>query len=149
MALDRKCIVCPDKHHYKYCNNCGGYNSLETWRFIFCSENCKEIYKIASDFVNGELTGIEAKKELEKYDISDLEFYHPIIKQNIADILASEVKISKNAIKEEDAVVLTVALDEHKVEEGKNTTVSSYSNNTKNNSCQNNKRNNHKNNYKK
>ena len=141
MALDRKCIVCPDKHHYKYCNNCAGYSSIETWRFIFCSENCREIYKIASDFVNGSLTGSEAKKALEKFDLSDLEFYHPIIKQNITDILASEVKISENAIMEEIVAVNPALLDEDKVRENKTTTVS-Y--NTRNNSYQNNKNNKYK-----
>lgn len=90
MALDRKCIVCPDKHHYKYCSNCSGYNSKETWRFLYCSQNCKEIYSIASDFVNGKLTGLEAKHKLEKLDLSDLEFYHSVIKKNIEDILAFE-----------------------------------------------------------
>lgn len=90
MALDRKCIVCPDKHHYKYCSNCSGYNSKETWRFLYCSQNCKEIYSIATDFVNGKLTGLEAKHKLEKLDLSDLEFYHSVIKKNIEDILAFE-----------------------------------------------------------
>ena len=90
MALDRKCIVCPDKHHYKYCSNCSGYNSKETWRFLFCSQNCKEIYSIATDFVNGKLTGLEAKYKLKNLDLSDLEFYHSIIKKNIENILAFE-----------------------------------------------------------
>lgn len=90
MALDRKCIVCPDKHHYKYCSNCSGYNSKETWRFLYCSQNCREIYSIATDFVNGKLTGLDAKHKLEKLDLSDLEFYHSVIKKNIEDILAFE-----------------------------------------------------------
>lgn len=90
MSLDRKCIVCPDKHHYKYCSNCSGYNSKETWRFLYCSQNCKEIYSIATDFVNGKLNGLEAKHKLEKLDLSDLEFYHSVIKKNIEDILAFE-----------------------------------------------------------
>ena len=125
-------------HHYKYCNNCAGYNSLETWRFIFCSENCKGIYQIASDFTNGKLTGSEAKEELKNFDLSDLEFYHSIIKQNITDILASEeIENVKNAVEEDDAVILpkqneTVALNEKKVEEKKVTV--SYT--TRNNSYQ-------------
>ena len=90
MALDRKCIVCPDKHHYKYCSNCSGYNSVETWRFLYCSENCREIYDIATKFVNGKLSGLDAKHKLEKLDLSDLEFYHSVIKKNIEDILAFE-----------------------------------------------------------
>ena len=103
MALDRKCIVCPDKHHYKYCSNCSGYNSKETWRFLFCSQNCKEIYSIATDFVNGKLTGLEAKHKLEKLDLSDLEFYHSVIKKNIEDILAFE-----DVVKQEEKQVVFI-----------------------------------------
>lgn len=122
MALDRKCIVCPDKHHYKYCNNCNGYNSLETWRFIFCSENCRGIYKIASDFVDNIITGAEAKELLKEYDLSDLEFYQKFIKQNVLDILASTdnvVSDEKEKIEnvvDESTAIQTVVVDNSEIE---------------------------------
>lgn len=106
MALDRKCIVCPDKHHYKYCSNCSGYNSKETWRFLFCGENCRGIYDIATRFVSGKITGLQAKKELKNFDLSDLEFYHSIIKKNIMDILSFE-----EIIKEESFVAFIPQVD--------------------------------------
>ena len=134
MALDRKCIVCPDKHHYKYCNNCNGYNSLETWRFIFCSENCRGIYKIASEFVSGELTGSEAKIKLKDFDLSDLEFYHSIIKQNINDILASDDIECRNAIEESEKTNENAkSSNEKKDAFKKEQTVNYYSNSKKRN----------------
>ena len=90
MALDRKCVICPDKHHYKYCNNCSGYNPIETWRFVFCSQNCREIYRILSDYSSKQITIEEAKEALRKCDLSDLEFYQKSIKKSIQDILGLE-----------------------------------------------------------
>lgn len=90
MALDRKCVICPDKHHYKYCNNCSGYNPIETWRFVFCSQNCRDIYRILSDYSSKQITTEEAKEALQKCDLSDLEFYQKSIKKSIQDILGLE-----------------------------------------------------------
>ena len=95
MATNRKCIVCPDKHHYKYYSNCSGYNSKETWRYLYCSENCRSIYDIATRFSRGKITELEAKKELENYDLTDLEFYNPTIKKEIKDILSYEEIVEK------------------------------------------------------
>ena len=98
MAKDRKCIVCPDKHIYKYCSHCAGYNSKETWRYLYCSQNCRGIYNIATDFSRGKILGLEAKRELEKYDLSDLEFFNSTIKNEIEEILSitekEEIKVA-------------------------------------------------------
>lgn len=109
MAKDRKCIVCPDKHIYKYCSHCAGYNSKETWRYLYCSQNCRGIYNIATDFSKGKISGLEAKKELEKYDLSDLEFFNSTIKNEIEEILSitekEEIKV---------AFVSTVCIEDQK-----------------------------------
>lgn len=98
MAKDRKCIVCPDKHIYKYCSHCAGYKSKETWRYLYCSQNCRGIYNIATDFSKGKISELEAKKELEKYDLSDLEFFNSTIKNEIKEILSvtekEEIKVA-------------------------------------------------------
>lgn len=97
MAKDRKCIVCPDKHIYKYCSHCAGYNSKETWRYLYCSQNCRGIYNIATDFSKGKISELEAKKELEKYDLSDLEFFNSTIKNEINEILSFEEIIKEES----------------------------------------------------
>lgn len=66
MAHIRKCIV--DLTEYKYCPNCGD-NPDETWRFIYCSENCHEVDKILQGFVAGRLTELEAQEKLKEYNI--------------------------------------------------------------------------------
>lgn len=66
MAHNRKCIV--DLTEYKYCPHCGD-NPDETWRFIYCSENCRGIDKVMQGFVSGRLSELEAQEELKNYDV--------------------------------------------------------------------------------
>lgn len=89
MIGERRCIVAPNKHHYVYCPSCGKGSIKESWRFLYCSENCKGIYQICDDFVNEKITGTEANAKLKNFDLSDLADFHAGIQQNIADIYAS------------------------------------------------------------
>lgn len=66
MAHIRKCIV--DLTEYKYCPHCGD-NPEETWRFIYCSENCRGIDKALQGFVSGRLNELEAQEELKNYTV--------------------------------------------------------------------------------
>lgn len=113
MAKDRKCIVCPDKHIYKYCSHCAGYNSKETWRYLYCSQNCRGIYNLATDFSRGNISGSDAKKELEKYDLSDLEFFNSTIKNEIKEILSVK---EKEEIKVEFVPAVCIASQENDIE---------------------------------
>ena len=126
MAKDRKCIVCPDKHIYKYCSHCAGYNSKETWRYLYCSQNCRGIYNIATDFSKGKISGLEAKKELEKYDLSDLEFFNSTIKNEIEEILSIT---EKEEIKVAFVPALCIAGQENDTEVVSVTTIATFEEN--------------------
>lgn len=121
MAHERKCIV--DLKEYKYCNRCGGYNSEETWRFIFCSENCKNIYAIVDKFLAGSIDAIKAQELLKECDLSGKEHFHIHIKKHIDEIFAvkpevKEVEIIPEVIIEESIKEETVeVVSEEKVEE--------------------------------
>lgn len=73
MFDDRKeCILCGKA--YRYCEGCPTkYNVKETWRNIFCSEECREIYKIYDSLKGNKATDVEAGKILRKYDSSFIE----------------------------------------------------------------------------
>ena len=126
MAKDRKCIVCPDKHIYKYCSHCAGYNSKETWRYLYCSQNCRGIYNIATDFSKGKISGLEAKKELEKYDLSDLEFFNSTIKNEIEEILSV---IEKEEIKVAFVPTVCIADQKNDTEVASITTIATFEEN--------------------
>ena len=75
MANDnRTCVICGT--NYKYCGSCPSkYNPQETWRNIFCSENCRELYHIYDDIKSGKKTEKEASKLLKKLDLSHLDTF--------------------------------------------------------------------------
>lgn len=67
MRGERTCIV--DKIKYRYCPNCNGDNPNETWRYIFCSENCRNLYKTLEDWKAKKITSAQAKQQLNKLEI--------------------------------------------------------------------------------
>ena len=64
----RICSVCGNS--YKYCPKCKEYESLPTWMFAFCSENCKNIYNVTSNYEDGLISADDVKKILKKLDLS-------------------------------------------------------------------------------
>ena len=57
---DGKCCVCGNS--YEYCGHCDKQASNNTWKLNYCSENCREIFRICSKF-EGKLISIEEAKE--------------------------------------------------------------------------------------
>lgn len=82
---DRTCFVC--RNQYKYCPTCGGDDPKETWRFLYCSENCREIEHIWEDcFRDKNCSTEDAAIRLMDCDISRLEFYRDQIRDDITSI---------------------------------------------------------------
>lgn len=90
---ERMCSVC--KCNYKYCPSCKDDSKKPTWLFAFCSENCRNIYNITSAFEDKQLVDIEAKKKLEKLDLSRKEYFGTSYKNSIASIMKAKTQIVK------------------------------------------------------
>lgn len=97
----RTCSVC--RKTYKYCLKCREYEYLPTWMFAFCSENCKDIYSITSDYEDKRVTADEAKKQLDKLDLSRISNFGTSYQNTINDInkKSTSVKIAKSIKKDE------------------------------------------------
>ncbi len=80
----RTCSTCGKK--YEFCPHCPSDANKPLWLFAWCSENCKDIYDITSKFEDGRLTAIEAKKELDKLDLSNSENFGQSYKLTIEKI---------------------------------------------------------------
>lgn len=79
MKDDKTCVVCGKA--YKYCQSCPSkYNTSETWRNIFCSENCRSIYHIYDQLKAGQISEKNANKELKKLDMSYLDMINESMK---------------------------------------------------------------------
>lgn len=92
MSNKRKCILCPS-HEYEYCGKCKPKEIIETWRYIFDSENCRDVYKILENFAGNKISATEANKLLLQYNVPDVNEVHPSLRKNLEDIYKqSEVK---------------------------------------------------------
>lgn len=67
----RTCCVCRREH--LFCPQCRPEDrNKPTWYFAYCSENCKDIYTVTSDYEDKKISAEEAKKRLDKLDLSQI-----------------------------------------------------------------------------
>ena len=90
MQGDRKCVVSP-LHKYNYCPKCGRGSWDETWRFMFCSERCHDIYKTIELWGTKKITPEDAKKKLDSLSALDIVGLREDLKRDINKIM-SEAK---------------------------------------------------------
>ena len=94
MKGDRTCIVCGT--HYKYCPSCGKDNPTETWRFIYCSENCRDVFKTVEQFKANKLTSVQAAKALSALKMPAKIQEH--IRKDIDTIFRNVVPVKEDAM---------------------------------------------------
>lgn len=70
MDKARTCIVCGKK--YNYCPHCRSYNPYETWRMIYCSNNCRNVFHIFDDYRANKVDAKEAYEKISKYNLDNL-----------------------------------------------------------------------------
>jgi hypothetical protein len=97
----RKCIICGSE--YTYCPKCGNGDKEETWRYLYDTELCNNIFDGVSSFSHGHIKKEEAKTKLEALKIPKGMKFNTEIKNQIDTIMASEPKAKeKQIVKEED-----------------------------------------------
>lgn len=85
MAKIRTCMV--DRKQYTYCPKCGKDNPNETWRFLFCSDNCRQIYHVVEDYKKEKISISEANSKLNNFSITDKENLGEYIIAPLTEIL--------------------------------------------------------------
>ncbi len=85
MKKNRKCICCGTA--YAYCDSCPSDRYKESWYAIYCSENCRKIFKAANDFFFEELTKEQAAEIILSCDLSNLESFNPVVREDVNGIL--------------------------------------------------------------
>lgn len=80
MITKRKCLVCGKI--YEYCKGCNP--ETPSWKAIFESQNCHDIFEVMSSSMSD-----EGKKEmLNELDLSELEKFNEDIKAQIKDLFS-------------------------------------------------------------
>lgn len=102
MKNNKICAVCHDE--YSYCPNCKEHEDKPTWMFVFCSENCHDIYEVTSSYNEKEITEKEAKNKLDKLDLTKLNNFGESYKNTISKInevtkVTKEKKVAKTTNK--------------------------------------------------
>ncbi len=101
MSGVRKCIVSPNHHFYKYCPQCGRDNPEETWRFLFCSENCRDVYRVFEAFAEKKIDAVTAEQRLNELTVPRDEYLQPSLRDNLRDIREAAAKSHQAAKKTE------------------------------------------------
>ena len=65
---DRSCILCGKV--YEYCNSCSAFQNKPVWMFSYCSEDCKDITSLLTDYIYNKISKEEVKQIIETKDTS-------------------------------------------------------------------------------
>lgn len=97
MKDNKTCAVCYSGYHY--CPNCRDDKDKPTWMFVFCSENCHDIYMTTSAYANKKITAKEAKDKLDKLDISKYDNFGESYKTIVSEINDATKVVKKSTAK--------------------------------------------------
>lgn len=82
----RMCCVCHKE--FQFCPVCNPEDRLKpTWHFAYCSENCRDIYDVTSNFEDGRISDVDAKAKLDKLDLSNKNNFGESYQKSIASIM--------------------------------------------------------------
>lgn len=87
MATPRIC--CVDKTKYEFCPHCNKVSFDEMWKTTFCSENCRDIYKLATSYTHNKISSVDAKAKLDTLDISNINNFADSIKAVVYELNAT------------------------------------------------------------
>lgn len=101
----RTCCVCHKEYSFCLCNP--EDRNKPTWYFAYCSENCKDIYAATSDYENGNISADDAKKQLDKLDLSQIANFGESYQKAIMKINENITPVEKveDVIKEDESVI--------------------------------------------
>lgn len=88
---NRICVICQKQYHY--CPSCNSEDTNKpTWYFTFCSENCKNIYDVCTNWRDGNITEDEASEKIKKLDLSKIDNFFESTQAQIKELTASPKK---------------------------------------------------------
>ena len=102
---NKTCIVCGQK--YTFCPTCSETKELEMWRNIYCSENCKKLFRAASGYHSQTATIEEVRARFDECDLS----YKDKLNENFIDAINAAYVIKKEVEIEEEENVISINVE--------------------------------------
>ena len=97
----RSCILCGKK--YEYCNTCSAFQDKPVWMFSYCSEDCKDITSLLTDYIYNKISKEEVKGIIGSKDTSRHMQYKGSYGKAYKEIMdETEPEISEENITEKD-----------------------------------------------
>lgn len=108
MRKNRKCICCSTE--YFYCPNCNGSDRLKpSWYSEFCSEDCKDLWMIATKFNMGMIEKKDAKEMILALRLKDKSEYVACVQRDLENLMVEEPKLKRG--KRAEAKILDEVMD--------------------------------------
>ena len=95
---NRICKTCGKE--YFFCTHCEKSLNSPQWMLMWHDENCKKVFEIASDYVQGRLSKSNAKEALSKCDLKVYYTFKENIRNIIDDIMTEEKVLEPQVEKE-------------------------------------------------
>ena len=89
----RECYLCGAS--YQYCGSCSQDLAKPSWMAEFHSENCKNIFDIATRFNMQLLTKDEAKAAMEQCDLSNKDNFKSYVQLDLENIFAEDKPVEE------------------------------------------------------
>lgn len=108
----RTCCVCRKEH--LFCPQCRPEDrNKPTWYFAYCSENCKDIYTVTSNYEDKKISADDAKTQLDKLDLSHIANFGESYQKAIMKINENATSVKKvvEVIKEDESVISDESTD--------------------------------------
>ena len=124
---NRKCFACGAE--YDYCPSCQD-DLRPAWMTMFCSEDCKKVFRACSAFTMGSMNAEQAKKELEGVEFGDYSKFKEDSQKVLSQIYANDEKKGATEVDLNDATEKedTQAVQKEAVVEDTKTSNKTYNN---------------------
>ena len=99
----RKCIVCGKE--YEYCTRCSSHANMPTWMALYHDDNCRSIMNIATEYMAGNLTKVDAKSQLDNCDLTNKKNFKESIVKAINEICATKKSAKADTAKVDEEIV--------------------------------------------
>lgn len=95
MASKRICYSCGSE--YEYCTRCSAYADQPKWRWMWDTEECKEIYNAVSGYKMGIKSADDVKLIVDNYNVTDFSKYVSTIQDCLNELCSKQSPYIYNA----------------------------------------------------
>ncbi len=102
----RVCKICGKE--YEYCGHCPNKNTIEPWRNLYCSENCREAFGLFEAFVTKKQSAVDVKEKLEAMGFTPAkvrEVHKPVMNEIFKSGKVIAVSTVESAPSETDKII--------------------------------------------